>query len=411
MTRPRTAGIAFILVTLMLSTLGVGVVIPVLPSLVRSFVHHDPSTTSRYYGFFVAVYALMQFVFAPVLGGLSDRFGRRPVLLGSVLGSALDYLLLSVAPGLGWLLVGRVISGITGASFSTATAYIADVTEPDERAKSFGLMGAVFGLGFIIGPALGGLLGGIHLRLPFLVAAGLNLTNFLYGFFVLPESLRPEHRRPFSLRRSSSLDLVATLRRHPVVLGFAGTFACSCLAQQILQSVWAIAGEGRFGWREVDVGTSLAAVGLSSAIVQGGLIRVLVPRLGERRALVLGLAVNVLGFVAFGLATRGWMMYAIVVPFALGGLANPSLQALVSRAVGPAEQGEVQGALTSIQSLTAVVAPLIGTGLYATFGPATARPHVPGAPFFLAACFHAVGLALAVRLFARPPLPAVEHAP
>jgi MFS transporter, DHA1 family, tetracycline resistance protein len=409
MTKQRTAGVAFILITLLLDTLGVGVIIPVLPSLIKSFLGGDIGAASEYLGIFVALYAAMQFLFAPILGGLSDRFGRRTVLLSSLLGAALDYLLLAVAPSLWWLLVGRLFAGITGASFSAASAYIADVTPPEKRAQSFGLIGAAFGLGFILGPAVGGLLGSISLRLPFFVAAGLNFFNFLYGLLVLPESLRPEDRRPFTLGRANPLASLQNLGRHPVVLGLTGTVICAQMAQQILQSVWALSSTARFGWTESDIGFSLTVVGVTSAAVQGGLIRRVIPWLGERRALLAGLAISVAGFVAFGLATRGWMMYAMIVPFALGGIAGPAAQALISREVAPSEQGELQGSLASLQSLTAIAGGVLGTQLLAHFSGVGARPEAPGIPFFASACFNLCGLLLALRLFARVPAKAAAE--
>lgn len=403
--RSRKAGVAFILVVLFLDTLGIGVVVPVLPKLVTQLSRGDLAEGSRYFGVFVAVYALMQVLFAPMLGALSDRFGRRPVILASLLGAALDYVLLAVAPDLWWLFVGRVIAGVTGASFSAATAYIADVTPPEKRAQSFGLIGAAFGLGFIVGPAIGGLVGDRSLRAPFVVAAGLNLANFLYGAFVLPESLAPEHRRPVSLARANPLGALARLGRSRVLLGLAGTMFCGYMAQQILQSTWALYTQERFGWSPRDVGVSLAAVGLAAALVQGGVVRMVIPRLGERRALLVALCFNIAGHVAFGLSTRGWMMYAFLFPFALGGVAAPAGRALLSREVGASEQGELQGSLGSLSSLSAVLAPLLSTSLFARFAPATATPRIPGMLFFAAALFNLVGLGLAARLFARLPEP------
>lgn len=405
----RKASVAFILVVLFLDTLGIGVIIPVLPKLITQLSRGDVAEGSRYYGLFVSAYALMQVLCAPMLGALSDRFGRRPVILASLLGAALDYVLLALAPDLWWLFVGRVLAGVTGASFSAATAYIADVTPPEKRAQSFGLIGAAFGFGFIVGPALGGILGEHSLRAPFVVSAGLNLANFLYGLFVLPESLGREHRRPVSFARANPLGALLNLGRSRVLLGLAGTLICSFLAQQILQSTWALYTAERFAWTPRDVGVSLAVVGVAAGLVQGGLVRVVVPKLGERRALVLALVFNVGGHLAFGLATRGWMMYVFLVPFALGGIAGPAVQAILSREVKASEQGELQGSLTSLSSMSAVLAPLLSTSLFARFAPATATPRIPGMPFFAAALFNAVGLLLAVRLFARlPPSPPVE---
>src|SRR3984957_10274991 len=286
---PRRAGTAFVLVTVLLDTLGLGLIIPVAPRLVASFLGGDLRAASHYFGAMVSLYAAMQFLFAPVVGGMSDRFGRRPVILVSLLGAAASYLLSGFAPALGWLFVGRVISGITGASFSAAGAYVADVTPPEKRAQSFGLIGAVFGLGFILGPALGGILGDVGLRLPYFVAAGLNFVNMMYGLFVLPESLAPENRRPFSFARANPLGSLRALGRHPIVLGLTGTMMCSFMAQWILQSTWALHTMSRFGWSLRMVGVSLMVVGVATAVVQGGLVRAVVPRLGERRALIVGL--------------------------------------------------------------------------------------------------------------------------
>lgn len=396
---PRRASVAFILIVLVLDTLGIGVILPVLPRLIERFTHDDLATASHKYGIFIAVYAATQFVCAPIVGGLSDRFGRRTVILTSLVGAALDYLLLAFAPSLGWLFVGRVLAGMTGASFSAATAYIADVTPPEKRAASFGLVGAAFGLGFILGPGVGGLLGGVSLRAPFLLAAGLNFVNFMYGWFVLPESLAKENRRPFSWRRANPLGAMKNLARSPVVLGLTATIVCGYLAQAILQCTWALYTEARFGWSPVGVGMSLVCVGVAVALVQGGLVRRVVPRLGERRAVLVGLVFSVSGYVAFALANRGWMLYALVFPFALGGLVEPATKALLTREVGPREQGELQGSLGSLLSMTSIVGPLLGTALLARFAPPTAVPRIPGAPFLAAAALNALGFVLAARLF------------
>ncbi len=403
MARTRNATVAFILVVIVLDTLGIGVVIPVLPRLIQTFVVGDVAEASRYFGVFVSAYATMQFLFAPVVGALSDRLGRRPVILVSILGAALDYLLLAFAPSLSWLFVGRVVAGITGASFSAATAYIADITPAEKRAQSFGLVGAAFGVGFILGPAVGGLLATVHLRAPFLLAAGLNMLNLAYGFFVLPESLAPEHRRPFDLARANPLGALRRIGRSPILLGFTGTLLCAYLAQQILQSVWALYTQAEFDWRPLQIGISLAVVGVMTGVVQGGLVRVSMRRLGERKSVLAGLLFNAMGFTAFGLATEGWMMYALIVPFSLGGIAGPAIQALLTRQVGPTEQGELQGSLSSLQSVTAIVGPILATGLFSRFAPAGAVPHVPGAPFFAAATLVVLGMVLAWRLFARLP--------
>jgi DHA1 family tetracycline resistance protein-like MFS transporter len=402
----RAAGVTFIFFVLLLDTLGIGVIIPVLPRLITSLCGGDLGQGSRFFGVFVAVYAVMQVIFAPILGALGDRFGRRPVILGSLLGAALDYLLLAFAPSLAWLFVGRVISGITGASFSTATAYIADVTTPEKRAQSFGLVGAAFGIGFILGPALGGFLGGTSLRAPFLVAAGLNALNLLYGVFVLPESLSKDKRRPFSIARANPFGALRNLGRTPMLLGLTGTLATSYLAQQILQAVWALHMEARFAWSTLQVGGSLAVVGLMSGLVQGVVVRAAVPRLGERRALTTGLVFNIAGYVLLAIANQGWMIYVILIPFSLGGLGGPATQALLTREVGPSEQGELQGSLTSLQSLAAIAGPLIGTALFSRFATEHSTPRIPGIAFFACAALNLVGLALALLLFSKTPPPA-----
>jgi DHA1 family tetracycline resistance protein-like MFS transporter len=407
----RRGAVPFVLVTVLLDTLGVGLIIPVSPRLIGSFLGNDLGAASHYFGLLLSLYSVMQFVFAPVLGGLSDRFGRRPVILLSLLGAAASYLTSALAPALGWLFLGRTVAGITGASFSAAGAYVADITPPEKRAQSFGLIGAAFGLGFILGPALGGLLGDFGLRVPYLVAAGLNFLNLLYGLFVLPESLSVENRRDFSIRRANPIGALRALGRHAIVLDLTGTMMCAFLSQMILQGVWALYSQARFGWNLRSVGVSLMIVGLGTALVQGVLVRTVTPRLGERRMLILGLSLSVIGHLGFACATHGWMMYAVLVPFTLGGLAGPATQAIITSAVGPKEQGELQGSLNSLSGIAAIIGPLVGTGLLARFAPETAHPHVPGAPFFAAAAISAIGLGLALRLFARGPTIAAVGAP
>ncbi|HEX2569027.1 MAG TPA: TCR/Tet family MFS transporter [Polyangia bacterium] len=403
MNRTRAASASFILVTLFLDTLGIGLIIPVLPRLLESMVGGNLAAASRYTGIFMAVYSAMQFLFAPILGGLSDRYGRRAVILTSLLGATLDYVLLAFAPTLSWLFVGRAIAGLTSASFATATAYIADVTPPEERAAKFGMAGAAFGMGFILGPGIGGGLGGVHLRAPFVAAAVLNLVNLIYGLFVLPESLAQEHRRPFTFRRANPLSSLASLGRHPIVFGLTWPLVCGSLAQAILQGVWVLYTQARFGWTTLYVGLSLTAVGFAAAFVQGGLIRVVLTQLGERRTLLFGIVMSIVGYLGFGLAKYGWMMNATIIVFALGGLAGPAVQGLITREVGPSEQGEIQGSLASLSSVTSFIGPLIGGELLARFSTETAIYRLPGAPFFASALLNSVALLLAVRLFARMP--------
>ncbi|MES2731670.1 MAG: TCR/Tet family MFS transporter [Bacteroidota bacterium] len=395
------SGLTFIFITLLLDVMGIGLIIPILPKLIESFVNNELSTASRYLGILTSVYALMQFLFAPIFGSLSDQYGRRPIILFSLFGYGLDYLLLAFAPNLGWLFVGRVIAGITGASFTTATAYIADISEPEKRAQNFGIIGAAFGLGFILGPALGGVLGGIHMRLPFFAAAGLTLLNWLYGYFILPESLSVEHRRKFSWKSANPISSLTNLGKYPVILGLTGSLVFLNLSGQIHPSTWVLFTTKQFHWNEVDVGLSLAFVGLMVAIVQGGLTRIIVPKLGDRLSVVIGLLLSAFGFLLFGLADRGWMMYTAMIPFALGGIAGPAIQGLISRQVGPSEQGGLQGALTSLVSVTAIIGPLIATNLFAYFNAPTAPIHLPGAAFLLGTVLTIVGLLIAVRSFPR----------
>jgi DHA1 family tetracycline resistance protein-like MFS transporter len=395
----RRAGTAFVLVTLLLDALGLGLVIPVVPRLVASFLNNDLGAASHYFGALVSVYAAMQFLFAPVLGGLSDRFGRRSVIFLSLLGAAASNLFSGFAPTLGWLFVGRLIAGITAASFSAANAYISDVTPAEKRAGAFGIVGAMFGLGFVLGPALGGTLGTWGLRVPFFVGAGLNFVNLLYGIFVLPESLAPENRRPFSLARANPVGSLRALARHSIVLGLSGTLMCAFLAQWTLNSVWALYTQSRFGWSVRMVGISLMLVGLGAAFVQGFLVRKVVPRVGQERALFVGLAMSITGHMLFGLADRAWLLLCFVPVLALGRLAEPAVQAIISQKMSASEQGELQGAISSLMGVAAIVGPLIGTNLLATFGPETARVHVPGAPFFASASISMLGLLIAVRVF------------
>ena len=397
----RRPALSFIFFTLALDILGIGLIIPILPRLVERLQGGDIAAASGTFGLLAALYSLMQFLCAPLLGSLSDRYGRRPVILASLLGSGLDYFLLAYAPNLTWFFVGRVIAGATGANFAAAAAYIADVSPPEKRAANFGLIGAAFGLGFIAGPALGGVLGDVGLRVPFLVAGGLTLLNWLYGVFVLPESLAPENRRAFSWARSNPVGAVLDLRRHPVVFGLTGTFFILNLAHQTLPATWVLYTKHRFDWTVGQTGYSLALVGLTAALVQGGLTRVLVPRLGERKAATLGLAINVVSFAGYGLATEGWMMYALIVVGSLGGITGPAVQGLISRSVGADEQGGVQGALTSLASMAGILGPPLSTTLFSHFISDGARLKLPGAAFFSSALLVVIALLLAVRSFRR----------
>ncbi len=408
--KKREAGLGFIFITLLLDILGIGLIIPVLPKLIESFTESNIESASSIYGIMVAVYALMQFIFAPILGSLSDRYGRRPVILISLFGAGLDYLLLAFAPSLAWLFVGRMIAGITAANITTASAYIVDVSPPEKRAQNFGIIGAAFGVGFVIGPAVGGLLGNYDVRLPFLVVAGITLLNWLYGYFVLPESLKPEHRRNFSWARANPIASLNGLRRYPIVLALASTIFLAALAQSALHSTWVLYTGYRYAWGTLEVGISLAVVGLASGIVQGGLIRKIVPFLGERHALLIGLTINAISFALYGLAPLGWMFYPIALFGAFAGIAQPSAQSIITQNVRDNEQGSIQGSLSSLNALSAVIGPLLATQIFRYFISDAAPIHLPGAPFFMGSLLIVVGLFLAMRTFRRLPAVALVEA-
>ena len=391
----RPAAIAFIFITVVLDVIALGIIIPVLPRLVQSFLGGDTARAAQTYGLFGTVWALMQFIFSPVMGALSDRFGRRPVILFSIFGLGFDYILMALAPSLGWLFLGRVISGITGASFTTAGAYIADVTPAEKRAAGFGIIGAAWGLGFVLGPALGGVLGGIDPRLPFWAAAGMTLVNAVYGFFVLPESLPRERRRPYSWRRANPLGSLKLLRSHPELSGLATVYFLFLLAHQVLPSVFVLYTGYRYGWSERTVGLTLAAVGICNITVQGILIKPIVARFRERATLLAGLLFGFTGFTAFALAGSGAVIWACLPVFALMGLFGPAVQSLMTRRVDPSEQGQLQGANSGIMGITGLIGPGMFTLTFAFFIGDGRDWHLPGAPFFLAALLLVMALGVA----------------
>jgi DHA1 family tetracycline resistance protein-like MFS transporter len=396
---PRRGAVVFIFVTLLLDSLALGVSVPVFPKLVLTFEGGDTASAAAVFGAFGTVFALMQLFCAPLLGALSDRFGRRPVILLSIFGLGFDYVLMALAPTLGWLFVGRVVSGICAANFSTAGAYIADVTPPDKRAASFGMLGAAFGVGFTLGPALGGLLGSVSLRLPFWVAAGLTLANAVYGLAILPESLPRERRVPFRWREANPLGALALLRSIPVVFGLAGVVFLHRLAHDVQPSMFVLYTGYRYGWDERTVGLVLMGVGVLGALLSAGAVGPVVKRIGERRALLLGLASGALGFSAYGLAATGAAFLTFLPVVALwGGFTGPALQALITRRVDPSEQGRLQGALASLGSVASVLAPGLFTGVFAAAVRGDAPPVLPGAPFLLAGALLALSFALALRV-------------
>jgi DHA1 family tetracycline resistance protein-like MFS transporter len=377
-------GLIFVLLTVFIDTVGFGIVYPPMPELIMQLTGEGMSAAARYGGWLMFVFALLQFFAAPVLGNLSDRFGRRPVLLVSLAGFGLDYFIMGLAPSLAWLFVGRAFAGICGASFATANAYVSDVTPPDQRAKRFGLVGAAWGFGFIVGPALGGLLGEIGPRVPFFVAAGLALANVIYGSLVLPESLSPAERRPFSLKRANPVGSFRQMQRFPVVIGLIGALVLYQIAHDANPSTWNYYTMEKFHWSMREVGYSMAFIGVSFAFVQAVLIGPIIERLGERRTVYTGLALYVGAYVALAFVAQGWMVYLCIIPFAFGTIANPAIKSIMSREVPANAQGELQGALSSMMSLTAIVAPLIMTQLFSHFTAAGARIYFPGAPFLAA---------------------------
>lgn len=394
----RRPALAFIFVTVLLDIVSVGIVIPVMPGLIQSFLADNLARASIVFGAFMTLWAVMQFFFSPLMGALSDRFGRRPVILGSNLALGLDYLVMALAPTLPILFVGRMISGAASATIATAHAYIADITPPEKRAGAFGMMGAAFGVGFVLGPALGGLLGSIDLRYPFLLAASLSLANFMYGWFILPESLAPAERAAFAFRSAHPLAAVRLLARDGAlarlgVIGFLTQFA-----HHVLPACVVLFMAFRFGWDERQTGLVLAFVGVCSMIVQAGLVKRVVATVGERRALMGGLAAGALGFSLYGGAPDGYVFLATVPVMALWGLAQPSATALMTARVDPTEQGKLQGASASLMGLSGMVAPLWFSWLFSVGVDAAGPAWWPGLPFFAAAILLAAGVAIAAGL-------------
>lgn len=385
----KQARVQFIFTTILLDTLGIGIIIPIMPDIIRRF-STDSSFVSHYYGYFISVYALMQFLASPILGSLSDRFGRRPVLLVSLLGAGLDYILMAFAPSLTILFLGRAIAGVTGASMTVATAYMADISDNTNRSSNFGMIGAAFGVGFILGPALGGAIGTAGQHYPFLAAAILNLLNFIFGLYILPESLQKEGRRKITISKLNPIKSLSKIFKPSPTLTFIWVYVLIFLAGQVHPSVWTLYTQTKFNWTPSDVGWSLTAVGLSTALVQGGLTRIIIPKIGEWTSVILSIAISITAYSAFALSTSGWMMYAILVPSALAGIGGPAIQSLISKNVPSQEQGELQGTLVSLGSLTAIIGPLFYTGLFSYFTEATAPFYFPGVSYIGAAAICAL---------------------
>jgi DHA1 family tetracycline resistance protein-like MFS transporter len=397
----RQAALGFIFATLLIDVMGLGIIIPVIPKLIEHLIHGNISLASSYAGWLTVAYAGTQFLFAPLIGNLSDKFGRRPVLLCSLLGFGVDYLFSAFSPTIAWLFVGRIVAGITGASFTTASAYIADISAPEKRAANFGMIGVAFGLGFIIGPVIGGILGKYDVHYPFIAAAALALLNATYGYFILPESLDKEHRRPLDLKRCSPWGSLIQLKKYKSVIGLAVSLFLIYFAAQSVQSVWTFYTMYKFSWNEAWVGYSLGAVGLFIAIVQGGLIRVIIPKLGQERSIWVGLVLYATGLLLFAFATKGWMMFIFLAPYCLGGIAGPALQGYMSNNVPANEQGELQGGLTSLMSLSSIFGPLLMTELFYYFTRPGSIFQFPGAPFVIGSVLMLLSAVLAILSFKR----------
>lgn len=420
--RTSQPALLFILVTLFLDVLGFGLLIPVAPKLIEELVVPHvlpadartaatatnfassatvPTETDReqiaapYVGYLTATYAVMQFLFAPMLGALSDKYGRRSVLLISIFGSGLDYFAMALSPTIAILFITRALNGISGASMTVASAYIADTTTPEKRAAGFGMMGAAFGIGFILGPLLGGALGEIDIRAPFYAAGTLCLINWLYGLFVLPESLPLGLRGKFSFAKSNPFAALKGLGHHPLIGGLAASLFFFNVAMFGLHATWVLYTSHRYHWSKFDVGLSLALVGIGAAVVQAGLAARVIRKIGERKAVMLGAAIGVLAYVGYGAASQGWMIYVVVIIASLGGIAQPAIQSLITRHVAPTEQGAVQGAITGLQSIANIFGPLIGSQVFAYFISKNAPIYLPGASFFVGATLAATGWVVA----------------
>ena len=389
----KEAALGFIFITILIDVIGWGIIIPVIPGLIEELIQGDISEAAKIGGWITFAYAIAQFIFAPLVGNLSDKYGRRPIILISLFGFTLDYILLALAPTITWLFIGRIIAGIT------ASAYIADISTPENRAKNFGMIGAAFGLGFIIGPVIGGLLGQYGARIPFFAAAILCFINFIYGYFILPESLSKENRRAFDIKRANPIGSFINLKKHPKLIGLIVAMFISYVASHAIQSNWSYFTMYKFNWDERMVGISLGVIGLLVALVQGVLIRWINPKLGNEKSIYVGFFLTSLGLLLFAFTTESWMMFVVLVPFCLGGIAGPALQAVISNQVEATEQGEIQGTLTSLMSASAIVGPPLMTGIFYFFTHDEAPFQFAGAPFLLAATLMIVSTFMAFYSF------------
>ena len=397
----KQAALGFIFVTMLIDVIGWGIIIPVIPGLIEELISGDISEAAKVGGWLTFSYAITQFLFAPIVGNLSDKFGRRPIILISLFGFTLDYLLLAFAPTITWLFIGRIIAGITGASITTASAYIADISTPENRAKNFGMIGAAFGLGFIIGPVIGGVLGQYGARIPFYAAAILCFLNFLYGYFILPESLSEENRRPFELKRANPIGSFLHLKKYPSLINLVLATFILYVASHAIQSNWSYFTMYQFDWNERMVGISLGVIGLLVALVQGVLIRWINPKLGNEKSIYTGFFMYSLGMLLFAFASESWMMFVFLIPYCLGGIAGPALQAVISIQVPSSEQGEIQGTLTSVMSASAIVGPPLMTGIFYYFTQEKSEIIFAGAPFLLGGILMIISAVIAYFSFSR----------
>lgn len=393
----KNYSLLFIFITIFIDITGLGIIIPIIPSLISELIDGSISEAAMYSGWLMFSYATLQFLFAPILGGLSDQFGRRPVILLSLFGFGINYIVLATAPDIVWLFIGRIFQGIMGASLTTASAYIADISSPEKKAQNFGLIGAAFGLGFILGPVIGGYLGQFGSRVPFYAASIFTLINLLYGFLILPESLKKENRRKFDIKRANPIGTLLSLRRYPLISGLLICIILFNIAQHATHSTWSFFTIEKFDWDEKLVGYSLGFIGILAAIVQGGLIRIIIPKFGKVNSLYLGMSFYIIGLILFTIADESWMVFAFAIPLSLGGLCGPALQGIMTNQIPDNEQGEFQGGITSLISLTSIIGPLLMTNLFSLFTSNKNLIYFPGAPFLMAAILSVFGLLVAVR--------------
>jgi len=391
----KKAAIGFIFLTMLIDVIGWGIIIPVIPKLIKKLIDGNISDAAKIGGWLTFAYAITQFIFAPIIGNLSDKYGRRPIILFSLIAFTFDYILLALAPTITWLFIGRILAGFTGASITTATAYIADISTKENRAKNFGMVGAAFGLGFIIGPVIGGILGQYGERVPFYAAAVLCFLNFIYGYFILPESLSKENRREFDIKRANPIGNFLNLKKHPKLIYLVLAMFIMHTASHAMHSNWSYFTMYQFNWDEKMVGLSLGMVGLLVAIVQGGLVRWINPKIGNEKSVFIGFTLYSIGLLLFAFATQSWMMFAFLIPYCLGGIASPALQAIISNQVSDKEQGEIQGTLASVMSASAITGPPLITGTFYYFTSDEAPFIFGGAPFVLASALTLISLFIA----------------